>query len=363
MNDALHPLDRMRAAARRSMPASAWAYLDGAAVDERTARQNCSRYTELTLLPRVCVDVSDVDTSCTLLGAELSAPILLAPVALQKLFHPDGERGTLAGAAAAGVLPVFSLESSVPVGELGSSGTPFWSHLYIQRDRGLTRDLIAQAEEAGAGALVVTLDTPVPGIRYRQDAAMLRLPEGVHRANLPPVTGEQLTGGLLDPSVTWADIEWLVAHTRLPVVGKGVLHPDDARLACSAGVAAVVVSNHGGRNLDTVAATVDCLPGVAAAVAGRVPVLVDGGVRRGTDILKALALGASAVLVGRPYVWGLATNGAQGVRDVVDMLHRELSIAMALCGAPSLDRTAATSSRVARRGGAWKSAWLHGRQA
>lgn len=338
MREPIHPLDRMRAAARRSMPPSAWDYLMGAAVDEHTARRNSSRYAELPLLPRVCVDVSSVDTSCTLLGTELAAPILLAPIALQKLFHPDGEHGTLAGAAAGGVLPVISMESSVSLPDLTDAGTPFWSHLYIQRDRGLTRELVAQAEEADAGALMVTLDSPVAGARYRQDAAMLHLPDGVQRANLPPATAGRLTGGYLDPSVTWADIEWLVANTQLPVVGKGVLHPEDALRACAAGAAAVVVSNHGGRNLDTAAATVDCLPGVADAVAGRVPVLVDGGIRRGTDVLKAIALGASAVLVGRPYVWGLATGGAAGVRTVIDLLHDELAAAMALTGAPRLDR-------------------------
>ncbi|MEV0495518.1 alpha-hydroxy acid oxidase [Streptomyces atratus] len=333
-----HPLDRTRDAAHHRMPPSAWAYLMGAAVDEHTARWNTTRYAELPLLPRVCVDVSDVDTSCTLLGTRLNHPILLAPVALQRLFHADGEHATLAGAATGGTLPVISMESSVSLRDLSGAGSPpFWFHLYVQRDRGLTRELIARAEDAGAEALVLTLDTPVAGHRYRQQAAMTHLPDGVRRANLPDDADPRLAGGCLDPSVTWTDIEQLASATRLPVVGKGVLHPDDALRACAAGLAAVVVSNHGGRNLDTAAATVDQLPAVAEAVAGRIPVLVDGGIRRGTDVLKAIALGATSVLIGRPYMWGLATDGADGVRAVVDLLRDELATAMALCGTPRLE--------------------------
>lgn len=336
MCEAVHPLDRMREAARRVVAPSAWDYLTGAAGDEHTARWNTARYAQLPLVPRVCADVSHVDTSCSLLGAQLPHPVLLAPVALQKLFHPEGEHATLAGAAAAGSLPVVSMESSVALADVADAGTPFWFHLYLARDRGLTRELAARAEDFGAGALVLTLDTPVAGARYRQQSAMTRLPDGVRRANLPAEAG-CLSGGHLDPSLTWKDVEELVASTRLPVVGKGILHEDDALRACEAGMAAVVVSNHGGRNLDTAAASIDRLPPVADAVADRVPVLVDGGIRRGTDVLKAVALGATAVLVGRPYVWGLATDGADGVRTVIDLLRDELAAAMALSGAPRLD--------------------------
>jgi 4-hydroxymandelate oxidase len=334
---AIHPIDILCERAQQAMDPGSWAYLLGGAVDEITVRDNADRYSQLQLLPRVAVDVAELDTRRTVLGTDLAHPIILAPTALQKLFHPEGEAGTVAGAKAADTVAVISMESSVATTELAEHAGDLWQHLYIQRDRGLTLELAAMAEEAGAKALVVTLDNPVPGIRYRQDGAMNGLPEGVRRANLESGGVPRLTGGYLDPSVTWRDVEWLVSNTNLPVAGKGVLRPDDARSAIDSGLGAVLVSNHGGRNLDTVAHTIDCLPGVAEAVDGRIGVLLDGGIRRGTDVLKALALGADAVLIGRPYVWGLAADGAAGVTQVIELLRAEFLTAMALCGAANLD--------------------------
>lgn len=331
-----HPLDELFDHARKSMSVGSWAYLLGGAVDEITAQGNPEAYSQLRLLPRICVDVSKVDTTCTVLGTDLTLPILLAPTALQKLFHPDGEAATVLGAKAAGVVPVISMESSVATAELAEQAGDFWQHLYIQRDRGLTLELVAIAQDSGAKALVVTLDNPVAGLRYRQDGAVTGLPDGVRRANLESGGAPQLTGGYLDPSVTWRDVEWLVEHSTLPVAGKGILRPADANRAIDSGLQAVILSNHGGRNLDTVAHPISCLPGVAEAVAGRAGVLLDGGIRRGTDVVKALALGADAVLIGRPYVWGLAADGQAGVVRVVEVLQSELVTAMALCGAPSI---------------------------
>lgn len=336
MTDLLHPLDAFYAQAEAAMDPAAWAYLNGGAVDEFAVRRNPDRFAEIRLLPRVGVDVSALRTSQDLLGVELPYPIMLAPAALQRLFAADGELGTVRGAKAAGTAAVISMESSVATRELAGEAGPFFQHVYVQKDRELTLELVRMAEEAGARGIAVTLDNPVPGIRYRQDAGMLGLPEGVRRANLESGGVPRLTGGYLDPSMTWRDLEWLVAHTELPIIGKGILHPEDARLAVEAGLQAVYVSNHGGRNLDTVAHPIDCVRAVSEVAAGRVPVLLDGGIRRGTDVLKALALGADAVLIGRPYVWGLAAAGAAGVTSVVETIRDEFLAAMAMCGLASL---------------------------
>ena len=318
------------------MDPAAWAYLNGGAVDEISVRRNPERFSEIRLLPRVGVDVGELRMEQDLLGVHLPFPIMLAPAALQLLFAAEGELGTVRGARTAGTAAVISMESSIATRELAREAGPFFQHIYVQRDRELTLELVRMAEEAGARGIAVTLDNPVPGIRYRQDAGMLGLPEGVRRANLESGGVPKLTGGYLDPSLTWTDIEWLVSSTELPIIGKGILHPEDARLAVESGIGAVYVSNHGGRNLDTVAHPIDCVRAVSEAVAGRVPVLLDGGIRRGTDVLKALALGADAVLVGRPYIWGLAAEGSVGVTRVIETLRDEFAAAMAMCGLPTL---------------------------
>ncbi|HSR24394.1 MAG TPA: alpha-hydroxy acid oxidase [Candidatus Eisenbacteria bacterium] len=331
--------------ARERITETAYAYLTGGSGDEHSLRWNVEAWSRIRLAPRFLVDVGAIDTRLTLLGHRLDHPVLLAPAAAHRLFHPEGELETLRGAAAADALYVQSTMATVGVEEVGAAATsPWWFQLYIQRDRGFTRELVARAEAAGASALVLTIDLPVLGARDTDRRNSLGLPPGVEYVNLRGLAIEPDTAPPerrvynqhLDPTVTWDDLDWLRSLTRLPVLAKGVLRPDDALRCLDHGVAGLVVSNHGARNLDTVPPTAEVLPHVVDAVAGRVPVLVDGGLRRGTDIAKALMLGATAVLVGRPYVWGLAAYGADGVKLVTDLLRTELQMAMGLLGAPTL---------------------------
>jgi 4-hydroxymandelate oxidase len=333
-------------AAKAVMSPMAWDYVSGAAVDELTHKWNHEAYEKIRLMPRALVDVSQLDTRVTLLGRELPYPILLAPTAYQKLSHPEGELATVRGAGEAGATTVLSTMSNVTLEEVARAAkAPLWFQLYVQPDRGFTRELVQRAEAAGYQALAITVDTPVLGPRYRELRAKFKLPDGIDRANLRGLAGstggqrpteESIFSATLDPKLSWKDIEWLRSLTKLPVILKGVQNPDDAQRAIEVGAAGVIVSNHGGRNLDTGPATIEALPGVVARVQGRMPVLVDGGIRRGTDVLKALALGANAVLIGRPYVYGLAVDGSRGVTRVVNILRRELEAAMALTGRTSI---------------------------
>jgi 4-hydroxymandelate oxidase len=279
----------------------------------------------------------------TLLGRTFEHPILLAPVAYQKMAHPEGERATMLGASAMKAGMIVSTQSTVLLEDLAREAqAPLWFQLYVQRDRALTQSLVARAEAAGFEAIVVTVDAPVLGPRNREQRSGFRLMPGVEAVNLrgqPAAATRHLaagasvfTSGLLEVAPTWTDIAWLRSITRLPVLLKGIMSAEDAARAVQEGVAGIVVSNHGGRTLDTLPATLDVLPRIAAQVAGRVPILFDGGIRRGTDILKALALGASAVLVGRPYLYGLAAAGAPGVAHVINILRTELEFAMVLTG-------------------------------
>lgn len=338
---ALLSLADFERAASNLRPAAA-DYLNGGACDEITVSWNHERYAGYSLLPRCCVDVSRLDTRLDLLGTQLDFPVLLSPTASHRLFHPEAEAATARGATSAGALWVASTMASRPIGELGALATgPLWFQLYIQRDRALTVKLVERAATAGARAIVLTVDTPVNGRRERDLRNGLAMRHSWRPANLCDLGRVELDpAGIydpcLDPAATWKTVGWLAAETSLPIVVKGVLRADDARRAVDCGAAAVMVSNHGGRNLDTAIATVDALPAVAAAVGNQVPVIVDGGIRRGTDVVKALALGATAVGIGRPYLWGLAVAGDDGVRQVVELLRRELEIAMALLGAPAL---------------------------
>jgi len=328
------------------MSEMAWEFMSGGAADELSLRWNHEAYARLRLRPRVLVDVSKIDTRVTLFGREHAFPILLAPTAYHKLVHPEGELATARGAGAAGTTMVVSTTATTSIEDIAAVATqPLWFQLYVQPDRGFTRELVQRAEKAGCQALVVTVDAPVLGPRYREMRSKFTLPEGMERANLrglKSAKGAQraseatIFSAVQDPTVVWKDIEWLRSLTKVPVLTKGVLNPDDAALAVSAGAAGIIVSNHGGRNLDTVPATIEALPGVVEKVAGRVPVLVDGGIRRGTDVLKALALGATATLIGRPYLYGLAVGGASGVTHVIHILRRELQMAMASSGRPTL---------------------------
>lgn len=334
--------------ARTRLNEQAWAYFSGGAADELSLRANRQAWDQQLLLPRVLQALAGGHTQVQLLGRTLAHPILLAPVAYQTLAHPGGEIATAQAAAALQAGMVLSTQASTRLEDVAATFLPeagrgpLWFQLYFQADRGATRELVARAEQAGYEALVLTVDAPCSGARDRERRAGFQLPPGVCAVNLPPPTTLQTSGpsalfdGLLRQAPTWDDIAWLQSQTRLPLLLKGVLHPDDARQACALGVAGLIVSNHGGRTLDTVPATAQVLPRLAEAVQGRLDLLVDGGIRRGTDVLKAIGLGANAVLVGRPYVYGLANAGALGVAHVLRLLRDELEIAMALCGCRTL---------------------------
>lgn len=326
----------------------AYNYIAGAAGDESTMRRNREAFASIRLNPRVLVDASRIDTRIDLLDQKLPFPILLAPASYHKLAHPQGEIATARGAGLAQATLVVSSFASTAVEEIARNATqPLWFQIYVHPDRGFTRDLVARAEAAGCRAFCLTVDSPVFGARNREARDRFCLPPGVYaehlRALSPEVgkTGHFSLGSIYspvaDPSLQWKDVEWLCGITRRPLLLKGVLNPKDASRAAEHGAAGIIVSNHGGRNLDTVPATIEALPRVADAVRGQIAILLDGGIRRGTDVLKALALGAQAVLIGRPYLWGLALGGAQGVAEVVRILRDELCAAMALCGAPRID--------------------------
>lgn len=342
-------LEDFEAAAKPRLTPSAYAYIAGAAGDELTAARNRQAFAGIRLKPRVLVDVSHLDTRIELLGRKLDFPILLAPVAYHKLAHPEGELATVRGAGMAGAALIVSTYATVTLEKVAKAATvPLWMQVYVNQDRTFTRELVRRAEAAGYAALCLTVDSPVFGTRNREQRAGFRLPAGARAENMTALgsalqkTLHAATDGvyspIVDPSLQWKDVDWLCSFAKLPVVLKGILAPEDARLAVEHGAAGIVVSNHGGRNLDTVPATIEALPGVVEAVQGRLPVLLDGGVRRGTDVLKALALGAKAVLIGRPYAWGLAVGGAAGVAEVVRILRDEFRSAMALCGTTSLAR-------------------------
>lgn len=336
------------ALARAHLPQDRWAYLCGGAADEITASGNTQAWQSIGLLPRVLRSMAGGHTRIELLGRQWPHPVLIAPMAYQRLAHPQGEAATALAAAVLGAGLVLSTQTSVSMQEVASlvlpeaTRGPLWFQLYLQKDRGLTLDLVQQAEAAGFEALVLTVDAPVQGVRDGERRTGFRLPPDVRAVHLPPRSpqaprtedggGSALFDGLLPHAPDWNDVQWLRAHTRLPLLLKGITHPDDACLALAHGADGIIVSNHGGRTLDTVPPTARLLPAIVDAVQGAAPVLVDGGIRRGTDVLKAMALGASAVLVGRPVLHGLANGGAQGVAHVIRLLRDELEVAMALTG-------------------------------
>ena len=346
-------LSDFEALARERVPRMAFEYISGGAADEITLRWNRESFDRIRLRPKILVDVSNLDTRLTLFGEELPFPILLAPTAYHRLVHPEGEVATVKGAALAGATLIAGMLATTTIEEMAKAATrPLWFQTYILKDRGFTRDLVQRAENARCKAICVTVDSPVVGARNRDQRANFALPPEMERANLKglmrpggnlrPPEGDIYTP-ILDASLTWKEIDWLRSFARVPVLLKGVLNPDDADQAVKAGASGIIVSNHGARNLDTVPATIDILSEVTDRVAGRIPVLMDSGVRRGTDVLKALALGATAVLIGRPYLYGLGVAGPEGVRRVVNILQTEFRIAMALAGRSSLrsiDRSA-----------------------
>jgi len=346
--DVLNLLDLERLALDRLAPLVRDYYASGAD-DEVTLRDNRAAFERLRLHYRVLVDVHKRDLTTQVLGHVVNLPILVAPTAFHRLAHPDGELATVRAAGAAGTIMILSTLSTTPVEEVvAASRGPVWFQLYIYRDRGATEALVRRVEAAGCAALVLTVDAPVLGQRERDVRNRFALPPGLSVENMlghgmgavGPASGESglaaYFASLLDPALTWNDLAWLRSITRLPVLVKGLVRPDDAVRAVEHGAAGVVVSNHGGRQLDTAPATIDVLPAVVDAVAGRAEVLVDGGVRRGTDVVKALALGARAVLIGRPVLWGLAVAGENGVAAALAILRAELHRALALCGCPEV---------------------------
>ena len=331
-------------AARERLDVAIYDYIAGGAWDEVTLAGNRAAFDRWRLRPRVMVGVEERDLTVTILGDTLDLPIGVAPSAFHQLLHPDGERATARAAGAAGALMCLSVMATTPLEDVAAAaGAPLWLQLYIFRDRGLTTELVQRAKAAGYRALVLTVDTPVLGRRERDPRNRFQLPAGIEMRNIamaPPTPGEyespmvRFIRRQIDPTLTWRDVEWFVERSGLPVLVKGVLRGDDAVLAAKSGARGIIVSNHGGRQLDGAVATLDALPEVVEAVQGGVDVLVDGGIRRGTDIVKALALGARMVLVGRPVLWGLAVDGEAGATAVLDMLRQELDTALALLGCP-----------------------------
>ncbi|MGI9021038.1 MAG: alpha-hydroxy acid oxidase [Solirubrobacterales bacterium] len=316
-------------------------YFAGGAADERTLRRNVEAFTEWELIPRVLVDVSVVDASVELLGSRLSMPLLVAPVAFQRAAHPDGEEGMARAAGAAGTAMCLSTIANATPASVAAAApdTERWLQLYCFRDRAVTEAIIAEAVESGCKAIALTVDAPRAGRRERDLRTGVKTQHSAPAVQAAvgsdvPLTPKEVFD-LVDPSLDWDSLAALVEGCELPILLKGVIAPADAELAVEAGAAGVIVSNHGGRQLDGVPATIDVLGDVADMVAGRAPVLVDGGIRRGGDVLTALALGASAVLVGRPALWGLTVDGEAGARRVLELLKAEIELGLTLLGCPT----------------------------
>ena len=345
----LHDLEPL---AKEKLPAPIFDFIAGGAEDEVTLRANRAAFEAITFRPRVLVDVSNVDTSTTVLGLTLPFPVMLAPVAMHRLVHPEGEAATARAATSAGTVMILSTMSSISIEDVAAAADgPKWFQLYCYSEKGVTERLVKRAEAAGFSALCLTVDVPRLGRRERDLRHVLEFPPDVIPQNFVqeidmssiPLTSQgsaisAYAASLMDQTLTWDTISWLKSITSMPVIVKGILTPEDAALAADHGAAAIVVSNHGGRQLDSSPATIAVLPEIVDAVSSRLDVIVDGGVRRGTDVLKALALGAKAVLIGRPNIWGLAVNGEVGVSQVLSLLRTELEWAMALCGITSVDQ-------------------------
>lgn len=351
------------ALAREKLPQMFYDYIAGGANDEITLRENRVAFDRLWLRPRILVDVETIDLSTTILGIPVSFPVLLAPTAAHRLAHPNGELATAQAAHAAGTVCTLGTLSNYTASEVRAlTDGPVFFQLYAYKDQALNQHMLDQAVAGGAKALILTVDTAYVGRRERDLRNQLSFPPEAAAAHLRGVTLPSLpdkdrTGAanmfraddLRTRSITWKDLDSYRAMAKgLPLILKGILTAEDALLAVQHGVDAIIVSNHGGRQLDTCIPTIEALPEIAEAVAGRIPILLDGGIRRGTDVIKALALGASAVMVGRPVSWGLAVNGAAGVQHVLELLRDEFALAMALCGKTKISELDRSLVRVAR---------------
>jgi len=347
-SESLLNIDDYHRAARARLPKDVLDYYEGGALDEITLRENTAGWERLKLYYHVLAGVGTRDLSTTILGQSISLPIGIAPMAFQKLACAAGEIATANAAKSVGTLFILSSFSNTAMESvLPQAASPRWFQLYVYKDRAITEELVHRAEAAGAEAIVVTADAPGLGTRERDMRNSFRLPDDLAlenlvplgKGNFPKVTGSALAAYVREnfkSDLKFEDLDWLCGCTRLPIIVKGVCRGDDARRAAEHGAKAVVVSNHGGRQLDTAPATCEALSAVAAAVGDLCEIYVDGGIRRGSDVLKAIALGARAVLLGRPILWGLCVGGAQGATDVLEILRRELDEAMLLCGCTEL---------------------------
>jgi len=347
-----HPVvsvHELELAARAVLPQGIYDYFAGGAEEEETVAANYEAFRRWQFNYHVLTGIGAPDARCSLFGREYSMPLHVAPTATQRLAHPDGELAAARAAADAGVIYCLSTLGSASIEEVAAASKGhLWFQLYVLKDRGITAELVARATSCGYGAVVVTVDSPVPGRRWRDIRNGFALPENVEYRNLGGVLARSASssvGGsvlakafaqMMDATLSWKDLEWLVGISPLPVLVKGLVRSDDAVRAVSSGAAGIIVSNHGGRQLDSAIATLDALPEVVQAVAWSVPVLMDGGVRRGTDVLKAIALGANAVLIGRPLVWALAVGGEEGVTQLLRLLRDEMTTSMTLLGADSV---------------------------
>jgi len=335
--------------AKSHIQPSIYEYIVGGGADEVSLKRNGSAFDDWLILPRVLRDVTHGGTQTKILDEMLRHPILLAPVAFQKMVHPLGELATLEGADCLETKMVVSTLATKTIETIANASSQHhWFQLYFQENRDFTLSLVKRAERAGYTKLVVTIDAPLHGIRNRAQRAGFQLPEGITPVNLkdrPPLPRKILDShqsvvfqGMMSEAPTWQDIEWLLKVSTLPVILKGVLHPDDAKIAKDKGIAGLIISNHGGRTLDCVPSSLDVLPSIRQSLGENYPLLLDGGVERGTDIFKALALGANAVLIGRPQIFSLSVAGALGVASMLRILREELEVTMALAGTATIDQ-------------------------
>jgi len=348
MNRAVNLMD-FESIARECLPQPIWNYFASGANDEITLRNNREAFSRINLYYKVLVNVNECSLQTEILGQKNSIPILIAPLAFHKLAHPEGEMATARAAGAQGTIMILSTMSTTPVEEVVANASgPIWFQLYIYRDRAVTKALVKRVEAAGCSALVLTVDAPVMGHRERDIRsgvdlfAELQL-ESVFAMDVYKTSENTRNknmaehfASLFDPSITWKDIEWLRSITKLPVIVKGIIRADDAQRAVCSGASGIIVSNHGGRQLDTAPATIDALSPIVDSVGKSADIFLDGGILRGTDVIKALALGANAVLIGRPVFWGLAVGGTEGVERIFKILRNEVNLAMALCGCPTI---------------------------
>lgn len=333
-------VDEFRNAAQRILPEDAWNYIAGGSEDEVTTAENMLAFNRWRLMPRILRDVSSRSLAVSILGQEMALPVVLAPTSPLRLAHVDAELAKVKAAASRNALAICSMDAHYPLEETARAGGSLWFQLYCYGDRGLMAEMVKRAEQAGYKALVVTVDAFHPGRRERMLRSAFSMPAHVQMGNLEGLELDQSTrradGSVKRFALTWSDLDWLAGCSSLPIVLKGVMSPMDADMAVARGASGIVVSNHGGRQIDQVPASLDCLPPIVDRVGGRAEVYLDGGVRRGTDVLKAMALGAKAVLIGRAYIWGLAVAGQDGVAQVIDIFRQEIDVAMAQLGLADL---------------------------